>query len=133
MPEPRADDRPVTVLLVDDDPQILRLGQELLQHLGYQVLGAADGDQAVNLYEARNPAVDLVILDFLLPCRDGGQVLRQLRQFDPQARVIVASGFFEHRDIEQLKAAGASGLINKPYRVQELEEQIKKVLGQGAG
>ncbi|MBW1917983.1 MAG: response regulator [Deltaproteobacteria bacterium] len=124
-------DQQVTVLLVDDDPQILKLGQELLEHLGYQVLVAADGDQAVNLYESKNPVVDLVILDYLLPRRDGGQILRQIRGLDPQAKVILASGFFEQRDIDQLEAAGASGLINKPYRVKELDAQIKKALGQG--
>ncbi|MDD3579421.1 MAG: response regulator [Desulfobacca sp.] len=125
----RMADQQITILLVDDDPQVLSLGQELLEHLGYQVLVAADGDQALHLYKAKNPPIDLVILDYLLPRQDGGQVLQQLRQFDPQAKVIMASGFFGQEEIDQLQAAGASGLIDKPYRIKELEERIRKALG----
>jgi len=122
-------DQQITILLVDDDPQVLSLGQELLEHLGYQVLVAPDGDQALDLYKAKNPPIDLVILDYLLPRRDGFQVLEQLRQFDPQAKVIMASGFFGQAEIDQLQAAGASGWIEKPYRINKLEERIRKALG----
>lgn len=122
--------RPNVILLVDDDPHVLSLGQELLEHMGYQVLIAADGQQAVNLYQAKNPRIDLVIMDYLLPRRDGYEILQQLRRLDPEARVIVASGFFGQAESAKLRAAGAVALIHKPYRVKELEKMIKKALGE---
>jgi DNA-binding response OmpR family regulator len=123
---------PYTILLVDDDPLIRLLGQELLEHLGYRTEVAQDGPQALELFR-RLGGVDLVILDYNLPGQTGFQVLQELRRLDSGVRVLVASGFFSHREIELLKAAGAQGLIYKPYRVMELENRIRLVLSGMSG
>ena len=117
----------VTILIVDDDPLLRALGKELLEHLGFQVAVAADGAEALALYR-RTAEVGLVILDYWMQGQDGGEVLQGLKALDPEVRVLVASGFLSAQEVERLKAAGARGLIHKPYRLADLEARIKLVL-----
>lgn len=118
---------PPLILLVDDDLLIRSLGKELLEHLGYQVEVAQDGPEALEIFQ-RLGGVDLVILDFYLPGRDGLQVLQDLKALDAQVRVLVASGFFPAEEAARIQEMGAAGLIYKPYRVAELEARIRLVL-----
>lgn len=118
---------PQLILLVDDDPLIRSLGKELLEHLEFEVEAAQDGQEAMELFR-RLEKVDLVILDYFLPDRDGLHVLQDLRAVDPEVRVLVASGFFSSHELERIKEAGAAGFIYKPYRLSELEDRIHQVL-----
>lgn len=118
---------PQLILLVDDDPLIRSLGKELLEHLGYKVEAAQDGREALEFYR-RLEHVDLVILDYYLPDRDGLKVLADLQAFDPEVRVLVASGYFSTQEVDRIKETGAAGFIYKPYRLSELENRIRLVL-----
>jgi len=118
---------PPLILLVDDDALIRSLGKELLEHLGYRVEVARDGQEALELFR-RLGRVDLVILDYYLPGRDGLQVLQDLRALDAQVRVLVASGYFPAEEVARIKEMGAAGFIYKPSRVAELERRIRLVL-----
>jgi CheY-like chemotaxis protein len=120
------------ILLVDDDPLIRGLGQELLEHLGYRVKTAGDGSEALEKFQGRE-RVDLVVLDYCLPGQNGREVLRGFKILDKRARVLVASGFLSSQDMASLKEEGAMGLINKPYRLIELQHRIKAVLGGQSG
>ena len=124
--------RPPLILLVDDDPLIRGLGQELLEHLGYRVETAGDGSEALEKFQGRE-RVDLVVLDYCLPGQNGCEVLKEFKILDKRARVLVASGFLSTQDMASLKEEGALGLINKPYRLTELQHQIKAVLGGQSG
>ncbi len=115
------------ILLVDDDPLIRSLGRELLEHLGYRVATAGDGGEAVRLFQELN-GVDMVILDYHLPGQDGLEVMGALRGLDGAARVLLASGSFSPGEVVRFQAAGASGLIHKPYRTAELQSRIQEVL-----
>lgn len=118
---------PVSILLVDDDPLICALGRELLEGLGYQVAVARAGPEALSLYQQeRRP--DLVILDYYLPGDNGSDILGQLKRLDPEARVMLASGFLASQEVALLKEQGASGLIYKPFRIGELETRIRRIL-----
>jgi CheY-like chemotaxis protein len=121
-----------TILLVDDDPMIRSLGKELLEHLGYRVLTARDGDEAMAGYQAQG-LVDLVILDFHLPGQSGLAVLENLRALDPGSRVLMASGYFSPQETCRLQAGGASGLILKPFRLGELQTRIRQALAGVSG
>jgi DNA-binding response OmpR family regulator len=123
---------PTIILLVDDDPLILGLGQELLEHLGYKVETAGDGSEALKKFQGME-RVDLVLLDYFLPGQNGCEVLRKFKLLDKRARVLVASGFLSSTDVASLKKEGASGMINKPYRLTELQHRIKAVLGGRSG
>ncbi|MDO9531751.1 MAG: response regulator [Deltaproteobacteria bacterium] len=124
--------RPTTILLVDDDPLIRGLGQELLEHLGYKVETAGDGSEALKKFQGMK-RVDLVLLDYFLPGQNGCEVLKEFKLIDKRARVLVASGFLSSQEMASLKQEGASGMINKPYRLTELQHRIKAVLGGRSG
>jgi CheY-like chemotaxis protein len=116
-----------TILLVDDDPLIRGLGRELLEHLGYRVETARDGAEALKKYQKLGQ-VDLVLLDYFLPDKNGRQVLKDVKALDARARVLMASGFFSLQEAATLKDEGALGLIYKPYRLTDLERRIQAVL-----
>jgi CheY-like chemotaxis protein len=121
-----------TILLVDDDPLIRGLGQELLEHLGYRVETAGDGSEALKKFQGMK-RVDLVLLDYFLPGQNGCEVLKGFKLLDKRARVLVTSGFLSFQDMASLKKEGASGMINKPYRLKDLQHRIKAVLGGQSG
>lgn len=122
---------PRTILLVDDDPLILELGRELLEHLGYRVETASDAAQAIEVFQRQG--ADLVILDYQLPGMDGYQLLQELRTLDAGVRVLVASGFLSDREATRLRAGGVQGIIYKPFRLVELQRQIDEALSTAAG
>ena len=116
-----------TILLVDDDPLIRDLGRELLEHMGYYVETARDGAEALEKYK-KLKQVDLVLLDYFLPDKNGRQVLKDFKALDARARVLMASGFFSFQEAARLKDEGALGLIYKPYRLTDLEHRIQSAL-----
>jgi DNA-binding response OmpR family regulator len=116
-----------TILLVDDDALIRELGQELLEHLGYRVETAENGAEALKKYQNLGQ-VDLVLLDYFLPDKNGRQVLQDFKALDARARVLMASGFFSFQEAATLRDEGALGLIYKPFRLTDLEHRIRLVL-----
>jgi PAS domain S-box-containing protein len=116
-----------TILLVDDEAIIRSLGRTVLQRLGYRVLLAEDGRQAVELYRRERDRIDLVILDLTMPNLSGRDAFRQLMQIDPSVRVVFASGYSADH-IGDFEKEGALGFINKPYRPQDLASTVRAVL-----
>jgi DNA-binding NtrC family response regulator len=119
-----------TVLLVDDEAMIRNLGRTTLQRYGYRVLLAEDGQQALEIYQREKPTIDLVILDLTMPRLSGRDTLRELRQLDPQVRVLFASGYSAEQVTEEERLA-VLGFINKPYRPQELANTVRLALNTG--
>ncbi len=123
---------PIKILLVDDDPLICSLGRELLENLGYRVEVATAGPEALRRFRKKG-RTDLVILDYYLPGENGPEILEQLKNLDPEVRVLLASGFLTHGEADHLLRIGVSGLIQKPFRVGELDTQIKRALAGQSG
>ncbi|WP_051292884.1 response regulator [Citrifermentans bremense] len=111
-----------TVLLVDDEETIRALGSEMLKELGYQVVTACDGRQAVELFQSRDD-VSLVILDLTMPHMDGEECFRTLRRLDPTLKVVMSSGFTQQEVTEKLD--GIAGFIQKPYKLSTLRELLR--------
>jgi len=112
-------------LLVDDEETVRAIGGEMLRELGFEVITATDGRDAVAKYAARND-ICLVILDLTMPHMDGEQCFRELRQMDPNVKVIMSSGFSEHEVIQKFAGKGLAGFVQKPYKLSALQEAIKK-------
>jgi signal transduction histidine kinase/CheY-like chemotaxis protein len=116
-----------TVLLVDDEEMIRNIGRSLLMKVGYKVLLAEDGQEAVEIYTQHAGAIDLVILDLRMPRLSGREALRRLRHFDPEARVLFSSGF-SSETITETEADGVLGFVSKPYRAQDLANAVRQAL-----
>ena len=119
-----------TVLLVDDDDSVRKVGRRMLEALGFSVLLANDGKEAIEIFRAQQGAISCVILDLTMPVMDGGDAFRELRAIDPGVLVLLSSGYNEQETMEQFEGSGLAGFIQKPYHVPLLEEKLRKVLAQ---
>jgi CheY-like chemotaxis protein len=121
------------VLVMDDEETVLEIASEILSYLGYEAVCARNGDEAAELYrnerERGNPFV-AVIADLTIPGGKGGkEMLEVLREFDPGVRVIVSSGYSNDPIMSQYRSHGFSGVICKPYLVEEVSKALADVLG----
>jgi two-component system cell cycle sensor histidine kinase/response regulator CckA len=117
-----------TVLIVDDEPMITDLARDILRRYGYSVLIAGSGDEALEIYRRQSREIAVVILDIVMPGMDGREVFARLRTFNPEAKVIVSSGYNHDRDADDLLKQGAVGFAQKPYRIAELVAIVGEVL-----
>ncbi len=120
-------------LLVMDDQEIVReIATEMLTELGYEVAVAEDGDEAIRLYREAKEAgnsFDLVIMDLTIPGGMGGKEAMQiLKEYDPQAKVIVSSGYSNEPILSEYRRYGFMGVAIKPYRLGKLSQIIQQVL-----
>lgn len=116
------------VLLVDDEPMILAVGRELLEHLGYTVLAAASGDQAIELLSANRGAVDAVVLDMVMAGLSGGETFDRLREIEPGIPVLLSSGYNVDSQAREILARGCDDFIQKPYTIGGLSRKLRAVI-----
>jgi nitrogen-specific signal transduction histidine kinase/ActR/RegA family two-component response regulator len=123
---------PPRVLLMDDEPSLLDVSGRVIELLGFRVGKAADGEQALALYREAAEAGDpyhVVILDITVPSGMGGvETLKWLKQIDPNVRAIVSSGYSNDPVMSDYRAYGFSGVLPKPYRVNELQDMLSGIL-----
>jgi signal transduction histidine kinase/CheY-like chemotaxis protein len=117
-----------TILVADNEAVVRRAAQSALERQGYQVLLAANGDEAVDLLRARGKEVKLVLLDWAMPVLGGEEALRELRRVRPDIKILLSSGFNEAEAIQRFAGQHLAGFIQKPYTAAELAEKIKGVL-----
>ena len=113
-----------SVLLVDDEETVRRIGSDMLKALGFTPITARDGEEALSIYQ-KTPDVAVVILDLNMPRMGGDQCFRELRQLDPRVKVIMTSGYNEQEVIQKLAGKGLYGFIQKPYNLSVLKAAIK--------
>ncbi|MDH3394339.1 MAG: response regulator [Desulfobulbaceae bacterium] len=119
-----------TILLIDDDEMVQSVTSELLALLGYQVLSADDGKQALAQATANCDSIDLVLLDLSLPDMSGFDLLPLLRKaLRPQAKIILCSGSMcdQYENVES-KEKELDAVLQKPYEIATLKETLEKVL-----
>ena len=119
--------RQPVILFADDDQLCLDVGVKILKKLGYSVLKARDGQEALEVFEDNKDTVDLVILDMRMPY-NGGRAFDQLRRIKSDVKVIIASGYTEDQRIREMYEQGCIGFIQKPFRINKLSEKILKAL-----
>ena len=118
---------PQRILVVDDDPSILKFVQANLEARGYQVLTAADGEKAIRMAEKEKP--ELIILDIVMPGLDGFAVCRKIREVST-VPVIMLSAREGENDRELCAACGANDYLTKPFVLKELLNMVKTMLKQ---
>ncbi len=119
---------PESILVVDDDPLLLRMTQIVLDGLGYRVLLASSGRQALELIAAEDGKLELVVLDLRMPDMDGMTVLREARGRFPRLRVLLVTGFATDNVLQALAESGAVGVLEKPYDVDTFAAAVQKAM-----
>ncbi|MGD8971597.1 MAG: response regulator, partial [Desulfobacterales bacterium] len=114
-----------TVLLVDDEQVIIEVGQEILKALGYNVLVATSGDEALQIFRRKKDTIALVILDMVMPQLSGGETFDQLKTIKPDVRVLLCSGYSFSGQAAEILDRGCSGFIQKPFKLKELSAKMR--------
>jgi PAS domain S-box-containing protein len=120
--------RGITILLVEDEEMVANIGRQMLERLGYRVVIAQTGDEALALYEKRRAEIDLVILDMIMPGMGGGAIFDRIRAIDPQASVLLSSGYSLNGPAMEIMKRGCRGFIQKPFSLDQLKQKIGEIL-----
>jgi PAS domain S-box-containing protein len=116
------------VLLVDDEESIRSMGRRILERAGFEVVTAADGFQAVEVFLRHREKVRMVVLDMTMPHLDGEACFRELRRVDPNVKVVMTSGYNEQDVINRFVGKGLAGFVQKPYSASDLLSKVEEVL-----
>ena len=117
-----------TILIIEDEEPLVKLFKKILEILGYRVLLAETGKEAVELAKTFDGQIDLALLDIKLPDMDGGRVYPLIMEARPDMKVIVCSGYSIHGPAQDIIDAGAEGFIQKPFSIAPFAEKLKEVL-----
>ncbi len=117
-----------TILVVDDEDAIWDFVIEALQNLGYSVILAGNGEEAIEVYKSNPGEISLVFLDMIMPKLGGHGTFYQLKAINPNVKILLSSGYVSQEEIEDLLEHGANGFLNKPHKVRELAVEIRKIL-----
>ena len=120
-----------TILVVDDEPALRDIATRILTTSGYQVFQAESGEAALEIYQESPGRFDLVILDIGMPGMGGHRCLERLRRINPNAKVIIASGYSKNGSISHSIASGPTGYVAKPFTKAELLKAVRHVLDAG--
>ena len=120
-----------TILLVDDEEMIRKVASAMLQSLGYHVIVAASGAEAVAVISQRGDSIDLVILDMIMPDMDGSATFDSLRAIMPKVAVLLSSGYSINGQTINMLQKGCRGFIQKPFTLSELSQKIRNTFEEG--
>ncbi|MHC4457989.1 MAG: response regulator [Planctomycetota bacterium] len=117
-----------TVLLVDDEDFVIDIAHEILKTLGYKVLLAKGGKEAIEVYQKNQNNIDLVILDMIMPGTGGGEVFDAIRENNPVEKVLLTSGYDVNGQAKTILERGCNGFIQKPFNLKELSMKMREIL-----
>ena len=117
-----------TILLVDDEYTILDACSSMLKKLGYDVVVARGGKEAVDMYRQHQSQIDLVILDIIMPDLSGGEVFDRLLDMNPRVKVLLSSGYSIEDQAAEIMRRGCDGFIQKPFDMKTLSHKIREIL-----
>lgn len=117
-----------TILIVDDEEAIRGLAQQALMKYGYTVMTASTGEEGLGIYSDSPAGIDLILMDLGMPGMGGHKCLQGLLEFNPQAKVIIASGYSINGQVKKSMEAGAKAYVGKPYKLADLLSTVRAVL-----
>ena len=119
-----------TILIIDDEDMVLEVGEKFLRFMGYQVLTALNGKEAIEVYRKQREIIHLVILDLVMPKMEGGEVFERLKEISPDVKILISSGYSVDGKASQILDRGACGFIQKPFDMMQLSKSIRAILNQ---
>ncbi len=117
-----------TVLFVDDEDMIIEVAKEVLENLGYNVLTARSGKEAIEIYEENKEHIDIVLLDMIMPNMSGSDTYDRMKAIDPDIKVLLSSGYSIDGQATEILDRGCNGFIQKPFKMKELSQKLRQVL-----
>ena len=131
--EEKVDDRKIstgteTVLLVDDETMIIDISVQILKKMGYEVLTAHSGKEAIEIYNQNANKVAIVILDLIMPGMGGGEVYDRLKEIDSNVKVLLSSGYSINGQATEILNRGCDGFIQKPFKLNELSKKMRDII-----
>ena len=118
-----------TILLVDDEDMVLNVAGDMLKTMGYTVMTASGGSTAVNTYRDHHQRIDLVMLDMVMPDMSGSDVFDEIKKINPQAKVLLSSGYSLNGQASRIMERGCDGFIQKPFTLDEIATRLRQILG----
>jgi signal transduction histidine kinase/CheY-like chemotaxis protein len=118
-----------TILLVDDEEGVRQVAGKMLECIGFKVLTASDGHEALSILADRPDSVDCVLLDLTMPGLTGAETCSEIRKLYPDLKVVISSGFNEKDATLQVPPEDISGFIHKPYGLTALDRKLREILG----
>ncbi len=116
------------ILLVDDEKMIIDVARKMLERLGYMIITAGNGKEAIRLYQENKDKIDMIILDMIMPGMNGDEVFDRLKAINPEVRVLLSSGYSINGQAVHILEKGCMGFIQKPFDLQKLSHKIREVL-----
>ena len=126
--EQKNTDDGLRIMVVDDDPFVRKVITAMLQKMGYSVVLAESGVDAIDIYRAQKDEIALVILDMVMPNMDGVSCFYELKKVNRGVKVLVSSGYIDNSSVDDMKEDGLCGFITKPYSYEELEKNVANAL-----
>jgi len=117
-----------TILFVDDEKMVADIGREMLEKLGYCVLLAESGEDALTIFEEHHDRIDLVILDMIMPDMGGSETFDRLRTMAPDIKVLLSSGYSLDGQASHIMERGCNGFIQKPFNMKKISMKIREIL-----
>jgi signal transduction histidine kinase/CheY-like chemotaxis protein len=117
-----------TILVVDDEDMIREMASDMLNLLGFKVHLASSGVEGLDLYKRHKDQIDVVLLDLLMPEMNGTACFENLKQVDPEVKVIIATGIGEFEKKKELEEKGIKGYLGKPYRLENIAQKLMDIL-----
>jgi two-component system cell cycle sensor histidine kinase/response regulator CckA len=117
-----------TILLVDDEPKVLDICERFLKTLGYSVLTATNGFEALEIYQRNKAIVDAVVLDMIMPGMNGKELFTRLRAIQPSLKALVSTGYSLEGEVSDLMTLGCKGYIQKPFSIKILAKEVRRIL-----
>ena len=117
-----------TVLFVDDEEMIIEVAEQLLKRLGYKVLTARSGKEAIKIYEENFQQIDIVVLDMIMPDMGGGETYDGFKMLNSKVKVLLSSGYSVNGQATEILDRGCNGFIQKPFRMKELSQKLREIL-----
>ena len=116
------------ILLVDDEEMVADIGKDMLEKLGYKILVAASGTEAIQIFKTSRDTIDLIILDMIMPDMSGGETFNRLKAIKPDVRILLSSGYSLNGQASEIMKRGCNGFIQKPFNVKQISRKIREIL-----
>ena len=119
------------VLIVEDSDEVLWMMDKVLETFGFEVDAVSSGKEAIEVYKKNQDDIDIVVLDMVMPNMGGGEAYDNMKEINPDVRVLLSSGFSIDGEAKEILERGCDGFIQKPFKMKDLSAKVREILGKG--